>query len=99
MSWYKTIHITCDGGEHDCMSEPDVHFADGSIKSARADLARHGWVFREGMDLCPICVIRKDTGCTCEINLYWKEDKFLVPYDEPEDKAPDCPAHGKRKVA
>ena len=98
MSWYRTVHIECDGHEYDCMGEPDVHYVDSSVEEARKDLSRHGWVFRDGIDLCPVCVIRL-TGCVCEVNLYWKDDKFLVPYEEPEDKKDHCPVHGKEKAA
>lgn len=99
MTWYKTVHIECDGHEQDCMSEPDAHYSDSDgVESAREDLAKHGWVYRDGRDLCPVCVIRMG-GCTCEINLYWKDDKFLVPYDEPEDIADDCPVHNLKKAA
>jgi len=99
MSWYKTVHIECDGGEHDCMSVPDVHYSDSEgVEDAREDLAKHKWVFRDGMDLCPVCVIRRDTGCTCEINFYWDQDKYLVPYDEPQDKEENCPVHGRQQA-
>ena len=96
MSWYKTVHIQCDGGEYDCMTDPDVHYTDDKVEEARADLAKHGWVHRDGIDLCPICVIRRDTGCVCEINCYWDQDKYLIPYDRPQDVTPGCPAHDKK---
>lgn len=94
MSWTKVVNLECDGGEYGCLSTPEHPEHNETVDEARATATDHGWQHKDGLDLCPICVYIRKTGCTCEVLLY---DKGRVERAIGFGLAHDCKIHDPRR--
>ena len=94
MSWYRQVHLTCDGGEYGCITEPD--FTSDTVADIRERAKECGWKHEDGLDLCFICVYRRETGCQCEVD--WRDDGKIWPRKD-EHSTRDCPHHSMRERA